>query len=62
MRIAISVCTDDGWKLIEGSAPNGNDTECYALPKDVCRSGFWSKKLGQPIPVGRALIWTILES
>jgi len=53
VHIQIQVAVAHGWATFH----DGSDLECYQLPHHASRAEFWSHKLGQPIPDGRALIW-----
>ena len=57
MHIQIQVAVAHGWATFHGDVPEGSDLECYQLPHHASRAEFWSHKLGQSIPDGRALIW-----
>ena len=57
VHIQIQVALADGWATFHGGVPDGSDLECCKLPHQASRAEFWSHKLGQPIPDGRALIW-----
>ena len=65
MRILIRVAVDEGWETIIADAPDGSDTECYALPKvdgePADRIAFWERKTGRTLPRGgRGMIWAVL--
>lgn len=59
IRVRVADAIDGHWMTFIGDAPDGSDKECYALPGNASRAEFWSARLGQDIPDGRGLIWTI---
>jgi hypothetical protein len=59
MQVQVQVAVAHGWISFHGDVPDGSDQECYHLPHQASRAEFWSHKLGQQIPDGRALIWEI---
>lgn len=60
MVIQVRVAVSGGWLTFTGHAPEGSDLVCKSLPGSVSRAQYWSMYLGQKIPDGRGLIWTIV--